>query len=78
MMAAYQHIMIVTMMARFIILASIFALTADATPSRQAWVVIPRGGDDYASQLEIVKSSVLDASNESVRCWMGTLMRGFL
>lgn len=49
-----------------VVVASLVALAA-AAPCRQAWMVIPRGGaSDYGSELEIVKSSVLDRASESV------------
>jgi hypothetical protein len=50
----------------FAALASLVAL-ATAAPCRQAWVVIPRGGgSEYGSELEVVKSSVLEKASESV------------
>jgi hypothetical protein len=56
------------MMRLLCVFTSLVATVAASTPYRHAWVVIPRGGaDDYASQLEVVKSSVLDSSNDSVR-----------
>jgi hypothetical protein len=50
----------------FAALASLVAL-ATAAPCRQAWMVIPRGGgSEYGSELEVVKSSVLEKASESV------------
>jgi hypothetical protein len=55
-----------TTMRVVVVLACLVAL-ATAAPCRQAWVAIPRGGaSDYGSELEIVKSSVLEKAIESV------------
>ena len=39
------------------------------SPAAATVTSIPRGGDAYAASLEAVKTKVLEAANESVRCY---------
>jgi hypothetical protein len=55
-----------TMMRLLCVCGYLTMLAAATPPSRQPWIVIPRGGSDYEGKLEVVKSTVLESSAQSV------------